>query len=110
MCLTSTATVAMSGVPGEGSRMHTHDHGGSEAPDESPDSILSSEPKPPRKHMPPPPPTIPSPGESSYPPEANRPAMSPYRLAVIYKTYYPEHPLVKHTSHVYHAHGAQQAL
>ncbi|GJY23323.1 hypothetical protein Tco_0396981 [Tanacetum coccineum] len=29
-------------MPGDGSRMHTHDHDGSEAPGESPDSILSS--------------------------------------------------------------------
>ncbi|GJV14143.1 hypothetical protein Tco_1359466 [Tanacetum coccineum] len=31
------APVVASGVPGDGSRMHTHDHDGSEAPDESPD-------------------------------------------------------------------------
>ncbi|GJW30546.1 hypothetical protein Tco_0047421 [Tanacetum coccineum] len=62
------AAVAMSGVPGDRSRVHTHDHDGSEAPDESPDSILSSEPKPFWKHRPPPPPSILSPGESSYPP------------------------------------------
>ncbi|GJW89667.1 hypothetical protein Tco_0167220 [Tanacetum coccineum] len=69
LCLMSTypAAVAVSGVPGDGSRVHTHDHGGSEAPDESLDSILSSEPKPLRKHMPPPPPSILSPKESSYP-------------------------------------------
>ncbi|GJX04925.1 hypothetical protein Tco_0190841 [Tanacetum coccineum] len=30
---------------GDGSRVHTHDHDGFEAPDESPDSILSSEPR-----------------------------------------------------------------
>ncbi|GJW58435.1 hypothetical protein Tco_0105166 [Tanacetum coccineum] len=54
-----------SGVPGDGSRVHTHDHDGSEAPDESPDSILSSEPKPLGKHRPPPLPSILSPGESS---------------------------------------------
>ncbi|GKB68772.1 hypothetical protein Tco_0930184, partial [Tanacetum coccineum] len=59
--------VAVSGVPVDGSRMHTHDHDGSEAPDGSPDSILSSEPKPLRKHRPPPPPSILSPRESSYP-------------------------------------------
>ncbi|GJS11272.1 hypothetical protein Tco_0368068 [Tanacetum coccineum] len=64
----STISVAVSGVPGDGSRVHTHDHGGSEAPDESPDSILSSEPKPLGKHRPPPPPSILSPRESSYPP------------------------------------------
>ncbi|GKF90875.1 hypothetical protein Tco_0274576, partial [Tanacetum coccineum] len=41
-------------VPGYGSHVHTHDHDGYEAPDGSPDSILSSEPKPLRKHRPPP--------------------------------------------------------
>ncbi|GKB20059.1 hypothetical protein Tco_0853982, partial [Tanacetum coccineum] len=61
------ATIAVSGVPGDGSHMHTHDHDGSEAPDESHDSILSSERKPLGKHRPPPPPSILSPGESSYP-------------------------------------------
>ncbi|GJZ03256.1 hypothetical protein Tco_0536531 [Tanacetum coccineum] len=60
--------VAMSDVPRDGSRVHTHDHGGSEAPDGSPDSILSSKPKPLGKHKPHPPPSILSPGESSYPP------------------------------------------
>ncbi|GJX09459.1 hypothetical protein Tco_0199318 [Tanacetum coccineum] len=50
--------VATSGVLGDGSRVHTHDHDGSEAPDESPDSILSSEPKPLEKHRPPPSPSI----------------------------------------------------
>ncbi|GJV26218.1 hypothetical protein Tco_1378913, partial [Tanacetum coccineum] len=69
LVLTSTpAAVAVSGVPGDGSRMHTHDHDGSGAPDESPDSILSSKPKPLGKHRPPPPPSILSSGESSYPP------------------------------------------
>ncbi|GJY53168.1 hypothetical protein Tco_0444832 [Tanacetum coccineum] len=38
--------VAVPDVLGYGSRVHTHDHGGSEAPDGSPDSILSSKPKP----------------------------------------------------------------
>ncbi|GJX08876.1 hypothetical protein Tco_0196808 [Tanacetum coccineum] len=60
--------VAMSDVPGDGSRMHTHDHGRFEAPDGSPNSILSSKPKPLRKHKPPPLPSILSFGESSYPP------------------------------------------
>ncbi|GJR02413.1 hypothetical protein Tco_0525397 [Tanacetum coccineum] len=60
--------VAVSGVPRDGSRVHTHDHDGSEAPDESIDIILSSEPKPLGKHMPPPPPSILSLRESSYPP------------------------------------------
>ncbi|GJZ90051.1 hypothetical protein Tco_0661978 [Tanacetum coccineum] len=50
-------------VLGYGSRVHTHDHDGSEAPDGSPDSILSSEPKPLRKHRPPPPQPILSHGE-----------------------------------------------
>ncbi|GKE27868.1 hypothetical protein Tco_1443252, partial [Tanacetum coccineum] len=59
---------AVPDVPGYGSRMHTHDHGGSEAPDRLPDSILSSEPKPLGKHMPPPPQSILSLRESSYPP------------------------------------------
>ncbi|GJT08100.1 hypothetical protein Tco_0842562 [Tanacetum coccineum] len=60
--------VAVSDDPEDGSRVHTHNHDGSEAPDESPDSIISSEPKPLRKHRPPPPPSILSPGESSYTP------------------------------------------
>ncbi|GKD83398.1 hypothetical protein Tco_1350237, partial [Tanacetum coccineum] len=60
--------VAVSGVHRDGSHVHTHDHDGSEAPDESPDLILSSEPKPLGKHMPPPPPSILSPRETSYPP------------------------------------------
>ncbi|GJR38104.1 hypothetical protein Tco_1213788 [Tanacetum coccineum] len=42
-------------VPGYGSRVHTHDHDRSEAPDGFPDSILSSEPKPLGKQRPPPP-------------------------------------------------------
>ncbi|GJX17950.1 hypothetical protein Tco_0218782 [Tanacetum coccineum] len=54
-------------VPGYGSRVHTHDHGGSEAPDGLPDSILSSKPKPLGKHRPPPAQSILSLGESSYP-------------------------------------------
>ncbi|GKG28181.1 hypothetical protein Tco_0406508, partial [Tanacetum coccineum] len=61
-------TVVVSDVPGYGSLMHTYDHGGSEAPDGSPDSILLSESKPLRKHKPPPLPSTLSPGESSYPP------------------------------------------
>ncbi|GKF26438.1 hypothetical protein Tco_0082332 [Tanacetum coccineum] len=64
----SAISVAVPDVPGYESRMHTHDHDGSEAPDGSPDSILSSEPKPLGKHRPPPLPSILSPGESSYPP------------------------------------------
>ncbi|GJY61544.1 hypothetical protein Tco_0462201 [Tanacetum coccineum] len=64
----SASSGAVYGVPGDESRVHTHDHDGSEAPNESPDSILSSDPKPLGKHRPPPPPSILSPGESSYPP------------------------------------------
>ncbi|GKF51060.1 hypothetical protein Tco_0147527, partial [Tanacetum coccineum] len=60
--------VAVSGVPEDGSHVHTHDHDRSEAPNESPGSILSSEPKPLGKHRPPPPPSILSPGKSYYPP------------------------------------------
>ncbi|GJX47913.1 hypothetical protein Tco_0273103 [Tanacetum coccineum] len=60
--------VVVPDVPGYGSRVHTYDHGGSKAHDEPPDSILSSEPKPLGKHMPPPPQSLLSPGESSYPP------------------------------------------
>ncbi|GKD22100.1 hypothetical protein Tco_1223803, partial [Tanacetum coccineum] len=60
--------VVVPDVPGYESRVHTHDHDRSEAPNRSPDSILSSDPKPLRKHRPPPPPSILSPGESSYPP------------------------------------------
>ncbi|GJU22398.1 hypothetical protein Tco_1155740 [Tanacetum coccineum] len=60
--------VAVPDVPGYGSRVHTHDHGGSEAPDGLPDSIISSKPKPLEKHRPPPPQSILSLGESSYPP------------------------------------------
>ncbi|GJZ62508.1 hypothetical protein Tco_0618645 [Tanacetum coccineum] len=60
--------VAVLGMPGDGSRVHTHDHDRSEALDESPDSILSSKPKPLGKHRPPRPPSILSPRESSYPP------------------------------------------
>ncbi|GJS78797.1 hypothetical protein Tco_0262558 [Tanacetum coccineum] len=62
------ATIAVSGVPGDRSRVHTDDHDGSEAPDELPNSILSSKTKPFKKHRPPLPPSILSPGESSCPP------------------------------------------
>ncbi|GJX75729.1 hypothetical protein Tco_0322540 [Tanacetum coccineum] len=67
ICACRLRTVAVSDVPGDRSRVHTHDHGGSEAPDGSPDSILSGEPKPLGKHRPPPSPSILSHGESSYP-------------------------------------------
>ncbi|GKE98884.1 hypothetical protein Tco_0022235 [Tanacetum coccineum] len=68
LVLTPMITVVVSSVLGDGPRVNTHDHDGSEAPDELPDSILSSEPKPLGKHRPPPPPSILSPIESSYPP------------------------------------------
>ncbi|GJV63418.1 hypothetical protein Tco_1474246 [Tanacetum coccineum] len=58
-------TIAVSGVPVDRSHVHTHDHDGSEAPDELPDSIPSNEPKPLGKHRPPPPPSIRSPGDSA---------------------------------------------
>ncbi|GKF92191.1 hypothetical protein Tco_0278910, partial [Tanacetum coccineum] len=61
-------TVAVPDVPGYGSCVHTHDHGGSEAPDGSPDSIISSEPKPLGKHRPPLPQSTLSLIGSSYPP------------------------------------------
>ncbi|GJX22645.1 hypothetical protein Tco_0227090 [Tanacetum coccineum] len=53
-------------VPRCESRVHTRGHGGSKALDGSPDSILSSEPKPLGKHGPPPPLSKSSPGGSSY--------------------------------------------
>ncbi|GJZ86085.1 hypothetical protein Tco_0657695 [Tanacetum coccineum] len=68
LVLAPMITIVVSGVPGDRSHVHTHDHDRSEAPDESPDSILSNEPKPRGKHRPPPPPSILSPRESSYPP------------------------------------------
>ncbi|GJS77410.1 hypothetical protein Tco_1032149 [Tanacetum coccineum] len=68
LVLTPTVTVAVSGVPGDRSRVHTHDHDVSEAPDELPGLILSSKPKPLGKYRPPHPPSIISPRESFYPP------------------------------------------
>ncbi|GKA25326.1 hypothetical protein Tco_0711435 [Tanacetum coccineum] len=55
--------VAVLDVPGYGSHVHTHDHGVSEDPDGSPDSILLSEPMPLEKHSPPPLQSILSPRE-----------------------------------------------
>ncbi|GKB39066.1 hypothetical protein Tco_0884008 [Tanacetum coccineum] len=46
--------VAVSDVPGSGTRVHTPAHGGSEADNGLPDSILPNEPKPLGKHRPPP--------------------------------------------------------
>ncbi|GKD17811.1 hypothetical protein Tco_1206969 [Tanacetum coccineum] len=59
---------SVSDVLGSGSHVNTHDHGGSESHDELADLILSSKPKPLGKYRPPPPPSILSPRESSYPP------------------------------------------
>ncbi|GJR94667.1 hypothetical protein Tco_0266841 [Tanacetum coccineum] len=61
-------TVAVSDVPGAGTRVHTPAHGGSEVHDGLSDSILSSEPKPLGKHRPPPPQSVRSLEESLYPP------------------------------------------
>ncbi|GKG24065.1 hypothetical protein Tco_0392101, partial [Tanacetum coccineum] len=47
-------SVVVPDVLGYGSRMHTHDHGGSEGHDEPLDIILSSDPKPLGKYRPPP--------------------------------------------------------
>ncbi|GKD24264.1 hypothetical protein Tco_1230478, partial [Tanacetum coccineum] len=58
LILAPTITIAVSGVPVDRSHVHTHDHDGYEAPDESPGSILSNEPKPRGKHRPHPPPSI----------------------------------------------------
>ncbi|GJT60829.1 hypothetical protein Tco_1004362 [Tanacetum coccineum] len=63
----STVTVAVSNVPKSETRMHTPAHGGSEAHNELSDSILSSEPNPLGKHRPPPPQSVLSPDELSYP-------------------------------------------
>nr|GEZ11720.1 hypothetical protein [Tanacetum cinerariifolium] len=46
------AAVAVSDVPGSGTRVYTPAHGGSEAHNELPDLILSNEPKPLGKHRP----------------------------------------------------------
>ncbi|GKC34338.1 hypothetical protein Tco_1046722 [Tanacetum coccineum] len=51
-----------------GSESHVPGAGGFEARNEPPDSILSHEPKPLRKHRPPPPQFVWSPDELSYPP------------------------------------------
>ncbi|GKA78871.1 hypothetical protein Tco_0785408 [Tanacetum coccineum] len=62
------AAVAVSDVPGSGTRVHTPAHGGFEAHNGLPDSILPNEPKPLGKHRPPPPQSVLSPDELSYPP------------------------------------------
>ncbi|GJY58515.1 hypothetical protein Tco_0458407 [Tanacetum coccineum] len=62
------ATIDVSDVHGAETRMHIPTHDGSEAQNEPPDSILSNEPKPLGKHRPPPPQSVWSPDELSYPP------------------------------------------
>ncbi|GKG05335.1 hypothetical protein Tco_0325421, partial [Tanacetum coccineum] len=57
--------VAVSDVPGSGTRVHTTAHGGSEAHNGLPDSILPNESKPLGKHMPPPLQSVLSPDELS---------------------------------------------
>ncbi|GKG04319.1 hypothetical protein Tco_0314706 [Tanacetum coccineum] len=59
--------IAVSDVPGSGTRVHTPAHGGSEAYNELPESILLNEPKPLRKHRPLPLQSVLSPDELSYP-------------------------------------------
>ncbi|GKF77142.1 hypothetical protein Tco_0229612, partial [Tanacetum coccineum] len=49
------ATIVVFEVHGAGTRVHIPTHGGSEAQNGPPDSILSHEPKPLMKHRPPPP-------------------------------------------------------
>ncbi|GJS82019.1 hypothetical protein Tco_0748560 [Tanacetum coccineum] len=58
--------VAVSDVPGSGTRVHTPAHGGSEGHNELPNSILLNEPKPLGKHMPSPLQLVLSPDELSY--------------------------------------------
>ncbi|GKE63882.1 hypothetical protein Tco_1514249, partial [Tanacetum coccineum] len=60
--------IAVSDMPGSGTRMHTPAHGGSEAHNGLHDSTLPSEPKPLRNHRPPPLQSVLSPDELSYPP------------------------------------------
>nr|GFC06073.1 hypothetical protein [Tanacetum cinerariifolium] len=62
------ATVAVPGVPGAETRVHTPAPDGFKARNGQPDSILSSEPKPLVQHRPPPPQSVLSPDGLSYPP------------------------------------------
>ncbi|GJV83617.1 reverse transcriptase domain-containing protein [Tanacetum coccineum] len=62
------ASGTVSDVHGAETRVHIPAHGGSEAQNGPPDSILSHEPKPLRKHRPPPLQSVWSPDELSYPP------------------------------------------
>ncbi|GJT52837.1 hypothetical protein Tco_0978994, partial [Tanacetum coccineum] len=59
--------IAVSDVHGAETRVHIPAHGGSEAQNGQPDSIFSHEPKPLGKHRPPPPQSVWSPDELSYP-------------------------------------------
>ncbi|GKB42386.1 hypothetical protein Tco_0887328 [Tanacetum coccineum] len=58
----------VSDVHGAETRVHIRAHGGSEAQNGPPDSILLHEPKPLGKHRPPPLQPVWSPNELSYPP------------------------------------------
>ncbi|GKD85937.1 hypothetical protein Tco_1357091 [Tanacetum coccineum] len=60
--------VAVSDVYGAETRVYIPAHGGSEAQNGPPNSIISHEPKPLGKHTPPPPQLVWSPDELSYPP------------------------------------------
>nr|GEV23374.1 hypothetical protein [Tanacetum cinerariifolium] len=71
------AAIAVFDVPGSGTRVHTPAHGGSKAHNEPPDSILSNEPKPLRKHRPPLLQSVWSPDGLFYPSKASRPAARP---------------------------------
>ncbi|GJX70571.1 hypothetical protein Tco_0307742 [Tanacetum coccineum] len=62
------ATVVVSDVHGAGNRVHIPAHGGFEANNGPLNSILSHEPKPLRKHRPPPLQSVLSLDELSYPP------------------------------------------
>ncbi|GKE62319.1 hypothetical protein Tco_1512686 [Tanacetum coccineum] len=60
-------TVAVFDEHGAETRVHIPAHGGSEAQNGLPSSILSHEPKPLEKHRPPPPQSVWYPDELSYP-------------------------------------------
>ncbi|GJS76257.1 hypothetical protein Tco_0726138 [Tanacetum coccineum] len=62
------ASGTVSDVPGSGTRVHTPAHGGPKARNGPPESIPLNEPKPLGKHRPPPPQSVLSPDELSYPP------------------------------------------
>nr|GEY94407.1 hypothetical protein [Tanacetum cinerariifolium] len=63
-----SASVVVSDMSGSETHVHTPAHGGSEAYNKLPDSILSNEPKPIGKHRPPLPQSVWSPDGLSYPP------------------------------------------